>query len=153
MTLVALFVPIFSCAFLFATVAFAVWTSSRARTERARYQAEVQTKLIDRFSSAPELVEFLKTAEGRQFVGEIESGPRLLASDRILGGIRRGIVLALLGLGFLAVWLIDTNNIGFAIPGWILLALGIGYFVATYVSLRLSRSWGLLPDRKEPTLP
>lgn len=144
---VALFVPIFMGFTFFGMIAFIVWTNARARTDRVRAQAAVQTKLIDRFGSAPELVEFLKSPEGRQFVGDIESLPRHVAGEQILGGIRKGIVMALLGIGFLIVYNF-WPNLGMLIPGSILLTLGLGFFIATLVSIKLSRSWGLLPPKK-----
>lgn len=145
MEMVALFVPIFSSAFLFGMIAFVVWTNARSKVQRAAYQAQVQTKLVERFNSAPELVEFLKSPEGRQFVGDIEIGPRIMAGERILGGIRKGIVAGLLGAGFLAIAIAGDDWAQY--PGWILLTLGAGYAIATFVSVKLSRSWGLLPEK------
>lgn len=144
---VALFVPIFLSFSLFGMIAFVVWTNARARTDRARVQAAVQTKLIDRFGSAPELVEFLKSPEGRQFVGDIEQLPRHVAGEQILGGIRKGVTTALLGVGFLCVYMF-WDNLGMLIPGFILLTLGLGFFISTIISVKLSRSWGLLPPKK-----
>jgi hypothetical protein len=131
----------------FATVCFVAWTTSRAQAIAARAQAEAQAKLIERFESA-ELVEFLKTKEGRQFVREFQHAPRSVAAAHVLGGIRKGIVVGMLGLGFLAVacfW----PNLGMIIPGFLLLSAAIGFCISTWISFRLARSWRVLPPGDE----
>lgn len=136
----------------FAAICFIAWTTSRANAIAARAQAETQTKLIERFDSAA-LVEFLKTAEGRQFVREFQHAPRSVAAAHVLGGIRKGIVVGMLGLGFLAVacfW----PSLGMIIPGFLLLSVAIGFSVSTWISFRLARSWRVLPPGDEgPDLP
>ncbi|MEA2274989.1 MAG: hypothetical protein QOI98_3697, partial [Solirubrobacteraceae bacterium] len=63
----------------------------------------------------------------------------------------RGIITTLLGLGFLAIFAADIrDNRGFIYPGCLILALGLGFFLSTFVSMKLSRSWGLIDDRHDP---
>jgi hypothetical protein len=135
----------------FIMIAFIVFTVARSKARQAEMQAQVQARLIDRFSSAPELVDFLHSKAGKEFLGGVETLPRLHASDRILGGIRKGIITGILGLGFLALCLSpEVGNDGFLITGAILTAIGVGYFISTYVSIRLSRAWGLMgPSKSE----
>lgn len=121
------------------------------RRRRAELQAEVQTKLIDRFGTAPELIAFLQSEAGRRFVSGFHDAPRHAARNRILRGLRSGIVVSLLGLGFIAVFLIDTReNWGFMYPGFILFALGLGFLGASWLSMKLSRTWGLIDDDQLP---
>lgn len=133
----------------FATICFVAWVTSRAKTIAARAQAEAQMKLIERLESGAQLVEFLKSAEGRQFVRELQQAPRSVAAAEVLGGIRKGIVVGMLGLGFLAVacfW----PNLGMIMPGFLLLSLAIGFCVSTLISFRLARSWRVLPPDGDP---
>ena len=54
-------------------------------------------------------------------------------------------------MGFLAIWIFDDNR-GFLYPGFILLGLGVGFFLSTVVSLKLSRNYGLIDaDRNTAT--
>ena len=62
---------------------------SKSKSDRARYQAEVQARLIDKFGNGPEFVQFLQSPQGRQFMGDIESAPKLMTQDRMLSGIGR----------------------------------------------------------------
>jgi hypothetical protein len=114
-----------------------VWASLRRR--RIDAQKEVQSKLIERFGSSAELVEFLKTPTGRDFVSGVQKGTFREASERSLAGIRKAVVLSFLGLGLLAVYGVsDAEWVSwFAL---IFLALGLGYLAAAFLSMRLTRS-------------
>jgi hypothetical protein len=140
-----------SLGFFFMVVAI-VFFATQSRSQRARYHAEVQTKLIDRFGTAPELVTFLQSSEGRHFLGAVEAAPKYLAGDRILAGVRKAVVLSFLGAGFLLLCIPEsTRSEAFIVAGGVLLALGLGYFVSTVVSFRLSKSWGLMSSLHDPS--
>jgi hypothetical protein len=130
------FIPISISIGFFAMVAFIIWAKANARQQTARLQADVQTKLIEKFGSATEFIQFLQSPAGRQF---LEGTPRALTRHRIAWGISSGIVVSCLGLAF--IFLALRSDPDFIIPGIILLALGIGFFVAAAVSLKLSRRW------------
>jgi hypothetical protein len=137
-------IPIVAIIMSFGTAALIVYFISRTKNRRAELQAEMQSKLIDRFGSAPEMVAFLQSPAGREFVSGVQTTPINLTRERILGGFTRSIVLSALGAGFL--FLTFWEDSGFVIPGAIILSLGIGYFIATVVSWRLSSSFNAQPD-------
>jgi hypothetical protein len=130
----------------FAMIATIVWLGIHAKNRKATLQAEVQTRLIDKFSNAPEFVDFLNSDTGKQFLTGIDKMPQLMARDRIVGGVSRGVILMLLGAAFIAIWIADDWNRGFMYPGFILMGLGIGFFISTLVSLKLSQKFGLIGD-------
>lgn len=113
-----------------------VYFVSQARTRRVEVQTEMQSKLIDRFGTAPELIEFLHSPAGRSFVTGVQTAPGLLLRERLLTGFSRSIILTALGAAFLFLtfWLDDA----FAVPASILFSLGVGYLIATFVSYKLS---------------
>src|SRR6266550_1128190 len=133
----------------FAMIATIVWLGVHAKNRKATLQAEVQPRLIDKFSNAPEFVDFLNSDTGKQFLTGIDKMPKLMARDRIVGGISRGVIMTLLGLAFIAIWIADSN-IGFMYPGFILMGLGIGFFISTLISLKMSQRFGLIGE-DEPT--
>ena len=133
----------------FAMITFIVWLGVHAKNRKATLQAEVQARLIDKFSNAPEFVDFLNSDTGKQFLTGIDKMPKLMARDRIVGGVSRGLILTLLGLAFIAIWIADSN-IGFMYPGFILLGLGVAFFLSTLVSLKMSQKFGLIGD-DQPT--
>ena len=127
-----------------------IYAIVRGRQRRYELQAEVQTRMIDKFSEAPQFVEFLRTDSGRAFVATFEEAPRTMVRTRILTGITRSIILTMFGLGLLAINLTEARDEGFWIAGFIILAIGVGYFVATFASFKLSRAWGLLSTSTAP---
>jgi hypothetical protein len=144
---VYILIPIVISVTFFAMVAFTVWAGTNAKSRRAAMQVDVQTRLIDKFSNAPEFVDFLNSDTGKQFLTGIDKMPKLMARDRIVGGVSRGVIMTLLGLAFIAIWIADSN-IGFMYPGFILIGLGIGFFISTLISLKMSQSFGLIGDDK-----
>jgi hypothetical protein len=134
------FIPLFGIVFSCVMVVMVVWLVTRSRQRKAEAQVEMQSKLIDRFGSAPELTQFLQSPAGQQFVSGVQSVPALLTRERVLTGFTRGIVLSTLGAAFL--FLTFWYEKDFAVPAAILVALGIGYLVATLVAYKLSTKLG-----------
>ncbi|HEX6178271.1 MAG TPA: hypothetical protein VF057_07920, partial [Thermoanaerobaculia bacterium] len=100
---------------------------------------EVQTKLIERFGSSAELVEFLKSNTGRDFVHGVQQGSVSVVAERSIAGIRKAVVLTFIGLGLLVIWFVSEAEwvSWFAI---LFISLGLGYLAAAYVAMRLSRA-------------
>ena len=144
------FMPIVISLGFFAMIVWIVWLGTNAKNRRAQAQAEVQTKLIERFSTSKEFIEFLQSPSGQRFVSGVEVSTALYARDRIIRGFGTGIVISLLGLGFLAIWVFNHNS-GFVYPGFILLGLGLGFFLSAIVSLKLSQSYGLIERAQSTT--
>lgn len=122
-----------------AVVVWVVSIVTQARLRRVEAQVAMQTKLIERFGSAPELVEFLHSPAGRQFVAGVQSAPVALTRERILGGFTRAIIMTALGAAFVALGIIVDDS--WYIPASIVFSLGLGYLIATYVSYRFSKSF------------
>jgi hypothetical protein len=123
--------------------------SQKSKSDKARYQAEVQARLIDKFGTGPEFVEFLQSSQGRKFLGEIESAPKAMTQDRMLSGIRNATVLSFLGCAFIILSLVTYEH-GMIYPGLLLLALGLGYLASVILTKRLSREWGIFDQREQP---
>lgn len=121
-----------------AMVVFVVYFVTRSRQRRVEAQVEMQAKLIDRFGSASELVTFLQSPAGKQFVDGVQAAPGMLTRDRVTTGFTRAIVLTMLGAGFLFLTFMENND--FAGPAVILFSLGIGYLIATFVTWKLSKT-------------
>jgi hypothetical protein len=130
------FIPILGIICSSAMVVLVVMLITRSRQRKVEVQVEMQSKLIDRFGSAPELIQFLQSPAGQQFVSGVQVAPALLTRERILTGFTRAIVLTMLGASFLLLTFWIDND--FAVPAAILFALGIGYLLATFVSYKLS---------------
>src|SRR2546423_608328 len=133
-----MWIPILISLGFFAMMIFIFYFSAKSKSDRARYQAEVQARLIDKFGNGPEFVTFLQSPQGRQFMGEIESAPKLMTQDRMLSGIRNATVLTFLGLAFIILSFARYGERGMIFP-----ALGLGFLVSVILTKRLSREWGM----------
>lgn len=131
-----IWIPIVGTLASSAMVVLVVYFVTRGRQRRVEAQVEMQTKLIDRFGSAPELVNFLHSPAGRQFVTGVQGAPDVLTRERIMSGFTRAVVLSTLGLAFLGLTFFYDED--WAVPASIVFALGIGYFLATLISYKLS---------------
>lgn len=118
----------------FSTVIAITWAAAQTRQKRAQHHADVQLKLIDRFGTAEDFVQFVKSDEGRHFLGD----PSRVARRGLVAGIRSGIILAFLGLAFLLCAWVQRDG-DFYIPAFILLALGGGFFISAVVSMRMAK--------------
>ena len=118
-------------------VILVVYFVTRSRQRRVESQVAMQGHMIDRFGTAPELISFLQSPAGRQFVAGVQTAPAVLTRERILSGFTRSIVLIALGAAFLFLTYFEHDR-DFAIPASILFFLGLGYFIATMVTYKLS---------------
>jgi hypothetical protein len=119
----------------------------------SKVQTEVHSKLMDRFASNQDLLSYMQTAAGRNFLESAPisidpASPRLAAPmNRILLCVQAGVILAFLGIGLhfvsrtLAVQEIAQPLF---VLGVLALALGAGFVFSALVSYALSQRLGLL---------
>jgi hypothetical protein len=125
--------------------------STFRRVRTARLQADVQTKLLERFGSSRELLDYLQTGHGQRFL-EFVVTERANPYARILTAAQAGVIMTLLGVAFL--FLTNMANVHEAadvllVLGTLVLTLGIGFLASAALSFVLSRSWGLFDQRPE----
>jgi hypothetical protein len=125
---------------------FMLWTllSTIRRYKVAKLQAEVQRRLLDKISSTQDLVSYIQTDAGRQFLESLNV-ERTSPYGRIIGAIQAGIVLFLFGGALLFLrHRVSGADEGFLVFGTIFVTLGIAFAIASGVSYSLSKSFGLL---------
>lgn len=121
----------------------------------AKTQAEVHNKLMDRFASNEDLLNYIQTPVGKRF---LESAPIPLEQPatrpvsapigRILWSVQAGLVMLAGGIGMRFVSLsADKDAAGpLAALGTLGIAVGIGLVVSAAASFLLSRRLGLWRD-------
>src|SRR5215213_333175 len=127
----------------------------------SRTQSDVHNKILDRFNTTEQLLEYIRTPAGSKF---LESAPIPLHVERpangktsslaarIMWSVQLGVVIAIVGLGMLllsAVFEKDSSQGLFAL-GAIALCVGAGFIASAAVSLKLSRRLGLWEDGGAP---
>lgn len=126
--------------------------TSRRWNKLSKVQYEVHSKLLDRFTSNEDLLAYMQTQAGRNFLESapirLPEEPRSMAAPfgRILVSVQAGVVLLLTGIGLLYVssTFIDEPAELFLVIGVISLALGGGFIVSAFAAYALSRKLGLL---------
>ncbi len=114
------------------------------RFKTAKLRAELRDRLLDKLGSSPELLAYLQTDAGKQFLEPItieQQAPQA----RIIGALQAGVILVLFGGALLLLhWTAAVADSGFLVFGTLILALGIGFALAAAVSYFFSKSFGLL---------
>jgi hypothetical protein len=116
----------------------------------SRAQSEVHNKIMDRFGTSQELLEYIRTPAGTKF---LEAAPISLHAERshsapltrIMWSIQLGVVVVALGLGMLLVSIryeAETSQDLFAM-GMIAFSIGAGFIGSALVSILLSKRLGL----------
>jgi hypothetical protein len=121
----------------------------------SRSQSEVHNKILDRFGTTGELLEYVRTPAGSKF---LESAPIPLHAEknvqtppqaRIIWSVQLGVVVVAGALGMILVsGRFDPESAqGFFGLGVIALSVGAGFIASAFISLALSRRLGLWPGQ------
>jgi hypothetical protein len=134
-------------------IGWVVWVVSGTfrRARAARLQADVQGKLLDKFGSSRELLDYLHTTQGQRFLDFVVT-ERANPYSRILASAQAGVIMTLLGGALLMLQRMATVQEAadaLLVFGTLVLTLGIGFLASGALSFILSRSWGLLEARPE----
>lgn len=120
-----------------------------------RLQSEIHGKLIERFATADNLMQYMSTESGRRFL-EAAPIPMGMERQRMSGGLGRviaslqiGLVLSLLGLGLV---LLRRSLTEFAAPllvaGVVIMMPGIALLLSAAITWRVSSRLGLLSENQ-----
>jgi hypothetical protein len=121
----------------FAMIVLIVFVVARRRQAELRARAEFQKQILDKFGSGKEFAEFMASEGSQRFLASL-SAQTMAPRYRVMRGMRGGIVLAALGLGFL---LLAGLRHGFIVPGVLCLALGAGFLISAAASYHFSKKW------------
>jgi hypothetical protein len=131
----------------------------RRWTKASQVQADVHSKLMDRMTSNDELLAYIQSPAGRKFLEaapiqpEAESPAYGAPVGPIIWSMMAGIVLSTVGAGFRVAGssIGDEVQKGFNAIGVIVLALGLGFILASTMAYLVSSRLGLFPSRRVAT--
>lgn len=133
-----------------------VFLENRRWGRMAKVQAEVHTKLMEKFASSQDLQAYMQTEAGRRF---LESAPIPIEPDqkarmsaplgRILWSVQVGLILAMGGIALLSV----RSNVPEGVQpltvfGTLGLMLGLGFVLSAAAAYVLSRHLGLFESAR-----
>ena len=122
-----------------------------------KLQSEVHGRLIDKFSSSQELATYMETEAGKRFLEaapipvSIESAQRMPNTvARVLTPLQIGIVLVLLGIGFLLLRHASADmETPMLVLGTVVMMPGIGFIISAGITWVLAARLGLIPQNSE----
>ncbi len=122
-----------------------------------KLQMEVHNKLIDKFSASQELLTYMDTDAGKRFLEaaplpvnfeQEERMPGMVA--RVLTPLQIGIVLTLLGIGFILLRHVRMDmNVPMLVLGTVVLMPGIGFILSAGITWVLAGRLGLMPGASD----
>jgi hypothetical protein len=124
---------------------------SNRRKERIKTFTEFYGRLLDRMSSPKDFGEFLQTPGGQRFLDTL-TVERDHPIERVLRAVQVGLVLLMLGLGFMAAgtqvdW---SDQAPLRVIGIICMMTGVGFLLSATASFGITKSLGML--KRPPTL-
>jgi hypothetical protein len=146
--------PVFAMIGMFLAIVHLVKLTSDNRRKRdlAQKQFDLQNKVLDKFGTSQELIEYFKSEAGLAALTVLPKEPPANPYGRILNSIQWGIVLLTGGAACLAVRnFVEGGFEGFTVFGVFGVAIGIGFLVSSVVAFVLSKSWGVING--SPDLP
>jgi hypothetical protein len=122
----------------------------------SQVQADVHSKMMDRMTTNEELLAYIQSPAGRRFLEAAPiqpeaEGPALRAPvGPIIWSMMAGIVLGTTGVGFRVAGSTIGDDVqqAFHVVGVIILALGLGFVIASLMAYVVSSRLGLFPDRR-----
>jgi hypothetical protein len=133
-----------------------IFVDSRRWNRTFKQQSEIHGRLIEKLGTSQELVAYMETEAGKRFLmaspigADPEFGQRMPNTvSRVLTSLSTGIVVALLGVGFLLL-----RNAGndtpepMLITGTLLLMPGLGFILSAGVTWVLAKRLGLMPEKE-----
>ncbi|MCZ2149174.1 MAG: hypothetical protein LC126_15540 [Bryobacterales bacterium] len=133
-----------SSAFILATIVDAV----RA-TRKERYQADVQSKLIEKLGTGADVMSYAGSDAFKSLLAGNADG-RGAYVPRVLNTLQAGVVLLCTGIGMAVVSAFASDaRLFLQVAGGIVIALGIGLALSGAWSYLLLRRWGLLVEESK----
>lgn len=120
----------------------------------SRTQTEVHNKILDRFGSSEELIEYMKSPAGSKFLEAAPIPVRTASTSvsppmsRLMISIQIGVVVVATGLGMMliAIPLEGESAVTMFSLGAIAFCVGAGFIASAAVSLTMSRRLGIWQD-------
>ena len=145
----------FGIAFLGAVIwCLKLFVENRRWSRTFKLQSEVHGRIIDRFATTQELTGYMETEAGRKF---LEAAPIPLrdaeepmpnAVARVLTPLQIGVVMVLLGAGFLLLRGVrEDYHTPMLVLGVVTLMPGIGFILSSGLTWVLAGRLGLMPGR------
>jgi len=125
---------------------FIVWAILEWR--KMRHKSKLQSQIVDKFSTAKELNDFLQSQEGNTFLKFLKFNG-LAPREKIMSSLTRGVILSALGIALIVIGgLLTEEMMYFFSAGIVVIALGAGFLISALISYKLSKKWGIINEER-----
>jgi len=135
-----------------------VFMENRRWSRAIKLQVDAHSRLIERFSSNQELLVYMETEAGKKFLeagpvpvdfGQTQRVPNAVA--RVLTPLQIGVVMTLLGAGFLMLrHSVYEARIPFLVTGIVIMMPGLGFILSAGLTWLLAGRLGMIPEGSAP---
>lgn len=137
-----IFLTIVAFPLMFAFMAWLIWVI--LEWFRIRHRSQLQNKILEKFTTVQEFNDFIQSKEGNKFL-KFVSYNGLAPRQKILSSLSRGIIISFIGVSLILIGQIFTEEMKYFLAfGIIIIALGLGFLVSTFISYTLSKKWGII---------
>jgi len=141
-----IFLTITAFPLMFALIGWLIW--SILEWLRMRYKNQLQNKILEKFTTVQEFNDFIQSEEGNKFLKFI-SYNGFAPRQKILSSLSRGIIISFIGVSLILIGQIFPGEMKYFLAfGIVLIALGVGFLVSTFISYTLSKKWGIIDGDK-----
>lgn len=92
-------------------IGWLVWILTRTNHLKTQARIDLHRRLLEKLNSAQDVVQLMQSEEGRQFL-EALAMERTNSLEQILGSVRKGVILTMVGLGALSLRLFFPTGFG-----------------------------------------
>jgi len=137
-----IFLTIVAFPLMFAFMGWLIWAV--LEWFRIRHKSQLQNKILEKFTTVQEFNDFIQSKEGNKFL-KFVSYNGLAPRQKILSSLSRGIIISFIGVSLILIGQIFTDEMKYFLAfGIIIIALGLGFLVSTFISYTLSKKWGII---------
>ena len=113
---------------------------------KMRHKSKLQDKIVDKFATAQEFNDFLQSQEGNKFLNFLKFNG-LTPRAKILSSLSKGVIFSTFGIALIIIGQIFTGEMKyFNAFGIVIIALGVGFLLSTFISYKLSKKWGIIDE-------
>ena len=113
---------------------------------KMRHKSKLQDKIVDKFPTAQEFNDFIQSQEGNKFLNFLKFNG-LTPKAKIMSSLSKGVILSTLGIALVIIGQIFIEGVKyFNAFGIVIIALGVGFLISTFISYKLSKKWGIIDE-------
>ncbi|MFC2168401.1 hypothetical protein ACFLRW_05390 [Acidobacteriota bacterium] len=115
---------------------------------KTRHKSQLQNKILEKFTTVQDFNDFIQSKEGEKLINSLSSNV-FAAKQKILASLSQGVIIFFVGISLIFIGQIFSGEMKyFLAAGIVLIALGIGFLVSTFISYTLSKKWGIIDEDK-----